>query len=1047
MTIRRSLLEFMVFTALISCAKSGDTSDTSSTDTTTVDTTTSDTTTSDTTTTDTSIEPLACTGVDSESGALLSCVYVDSDEKSIIHERVVGFNLSVNNHGLSPWDNRIIEQAREVLTGHIRYPASGYVADWASGQLSHDWALRFEPDDSCDPTDANACETDDDNYAGETCSPQPTAASPDDHMCQRVCSTTNDCGSGQICMFGQCAVDCYDAIIDHGDDQICEDLNYHTVTDENGNSIEEQNQVERKRECYRYQGPSLSDTSDDGFGCLGEKVAGYLQFMEVSEGKGFYNMGDLIRLTEVVGAQLLIHVNSVTDDSASAGDLARELIRREVEVGAYLLAIETFYFRSPNSPPTLWADGWSYGEDMEAYTEAINLAYSDNGLETPTISLSFSDHETSWQSVWDDGKDHALDPSVVWTNTDNKPGLGDYIQAHGRSFTGSDFHWYPGNGNTPLDEAEVTINDHLPNYAYQNIDDYYLPLSCADTNGVCDDPENPEILVTEFNVQTTWGSTLAAVHASEFLIRTSVHPRVSILGFHSLVDGCMDTSDNHRYSAIYASTYNDFGTFDSNALAPDGSQAVNFGTHKSISCLALELVNGAINTSEHAYLTTTESDDLPDDPDEVITPDTGDTGEIAPTSSQKLYSQAYAGELMDFVIFTNRSDSDHLVTPYWDGEPLQRDGQIQMMDGESPENRNCYEAGDTVGEGEICSFLSLSTETTWTHTEPVLVPAWSVVRLQVPRIAGALPAVSGLLATAGPRSATITFSPVNGATDYDIRWGVTGGQHTRRATIDASECSSTCTYELSNLAHEVEFSLTATALDGDERGVAGEEVSFTPTRVELFTGVWGTPIGNATWNDSNGVVQSTIGSGVSMLPMVNSDGSSPSFEDFSFSAEFRINNCSCAPDADSATACNRFGLMTRFTDDENHMLTYVEHRPEEGCYFRITRNYTDNGVDTSNVLAQSPIIGDEITVNSSADQYDKWGETAYPIIPIIDDNQWHELRFSSDETVLRVWLDGRLITSTQEEFITSGSIGIFSRKTETEWRVTLSKMTLDRSKT
>jgi len=834
-------------------------------------------------------------------------------------------------------------------------------------------------------------------------------------------------------MFGQCATDCYDPVLDHGDDQICEALNFHIETDENGNDVETSNQVTRARECYRYRGPSIGDTSDDGFGCLGEKVASYLQYMEVTEGKGFYNMGDLIRLTEVVGAQLLIHINSVTDDPESAGDMARELINRGVDVGAYMLAIETFYFRSDKSPPTLWETGWEYGEDMEPYIEAIELAYSDNGLETPTISLSFSDHETAWQSVWDDGKDHALDPSAVWTSADNKPGLGDYIQANGRSFTGSDFHWYPGGGNTPFAEAEVLVNDHLPNYASQYIDDYYLPLSCADTNGVCEDPDDPEILVTEFNIQTTWGSTLAAVHASEFLMRTSVHPRVSILGFHSLVDGCMDTSDNHRYSATHAATYNTFGTFDSNALAPDGTQAVNFGSHKSISCLALELVNGAINTSQFSYLTTTESDDLPDDPDEVIEHDTGDTGE-AYTSSSKLYSQAFAGELMDYIIFTNRSDSDHLVTPIWDGLPLDRDGQVQMMDGEAPENRNCYEADDSIGEGEVCAFLSLSAETNWDHNEAVLVPAWSIVRLQVPRLEGSLPEVSGLIATPGARSADITFQPVSGATSYDIRWGVTGSQHTQRALLDATECGSSCTYSLSNLAHDVEFNLTVTAIDGEQRGAPGQEISFTPTRIELFTGAWGAPYGDATWSDNGGVIQSSIGSTVSMLPMINSDGTTPDLDDFSFSSDFRINNCSCAPDADSSTACNRFGLMTRFTDDENHMVTYVEHKAGEGCYLRITRNYTDNGVDTSTVVARSPYIGEVITVSSSVDQYDEWGETAYPIIPAIDDDGWHNLRISADEKVIRVWLDGRLITSVQDEFISSGSVGIFSRKTETEWR-------------
>jgi hypothetical protein len=290
----------------------------------------------------------------------------------------------------------------------------------------------------------------------------------------------------------------------------------------------------RGRICYR--------DDDERHGCIGSKLDNYLGYEEVFAGKGFSTAGDLIRFSESVGAQLLVHFNAMTDSPESAYDQAVEFIEREIEVGGWLLALETFYFRSTNNPPTFWLTGSDYGADMEDYIDQIELAYQEAGLDVPPITLSFSDHETSWQSVWDAGKDLAIDP----TANDNKPGLGDYIEANGRSFTVSDFHWYPGNGSTLLAEAEVIVNEHLPNYAYQNIDDYFLPLSCADNGGVCDDPEDPKISVTEFNIQTTWGSTLAAVHASEFLIRTAIHPRVSHLGFHSMVDGCLDTSDNHR---------------------------------------------------------------------------------------------------------------------------------------------------------------------------------------------------------------------------------------------------------------------------------------------------------------------------------------------------------------------------------------------------------------------------------------------------------------------------------------------------------------------
>jgi hypothetical protein len=39
-----------------------------------------------------------------------------------------------------------------------------------------------------------------------------------------------------------------------------------------------------------------------------------------------------------------------------------------------------------------------------------------------------------------------------------------------------------------------------------------------------------------------------------------------------------------------------------------------------------------------------------------------------------------------------------------------------------------------------------------------------------------------------------------------------------------------------------------------------------------------------------------------------------------------------------------------------------------------------------------------------------------------------------DEKVARVWLDGRLIASAQEFELESGSVALFSRRQDVEWR-------------
>jgi hypothetical protein len=286
----------------------------------------------------------------------------------------------------------------------------------------------------------------------------------------------------------------------------------------------------------------------------------------------------------------------------------------------------------------------------------------------------------------------------------------------------------------------------------------------------------------------------------------------------------------------------------------------------------------------------------------------------------------------------------------------------------------------------------------------------------------------------------VSFNTVEGATAYDIRYGVTGADHTRRMQLEASACSSNCTLSLSNLAHDVEHSLSVVALNGEERGEGSAPVTFSPTRIELFTGVWGTPEGDATWIENQGILQTSAGTQATYLPMVDASGALVSLKDYSFESEFRLTNCSCDPDigtssyTGSEVACERFGASARYGDSNNQILGYLEHNPGYGCYYRLSRKYEDSNGSHSDVLSRSPYIGVPIEQSPGLTRLDNWGNPAYPNIPNIDDGEWHALRISVDEQVARVWLDGRLITATQEFELESGSVALFSRRQEVEWR-------------
>jgi hypothetical protein len=249
-----------------------------------------------------------------------------------------------------------------------------------------------------------------------------------------------------------------------------------------------------------------------------------------------------------------------------------------------------------------------------------------------------------------------------------------------------------------------------------------------------------------------------------------------------------------------------------------------------------------------------------------------------------------------------------------------------------------------------------------------------------------------------------------------------------------------CTVTLTNLAHEVEHSLSVTAVDGAVRGAAQESVTFSPERVELFTGQWGTPVGNATWTETQGQVSTDGGTQASYLPMVDSGGSLFDQEDYSFQADFRIVGCSCDPAVGdpgytgTEVPCDRFGISARYTDDDNQVLGYVEYKALDGCYLRIARKYTDSGTSYADVLGRSSYINTTIEQAPGVTREDVWGQPAYPLIPAIDDGGWHNLQISVDGQVVRIWLDGRLIASAQDAELESGSVALFSRREEIEWR-------------
>jgi len=898
---------------------------------------------------------------DSGAPAVEVAISVDLGDAWAIQPNVAGFNLNLANSGIAPWDPRLEDAFLDLTPAAVRWPSGiGYTADWRTGQVDTDWALRFHNDLNC--TDDAECE------GGDSCQPRPTGREPDAKQCWTPCTLDIDCGAEQICLvltnedgvdLGQCLATC-----PGGDDATC-------ASDE---------------DCFKVDA--------DRFACMGDKTEKYLGYQETIKGKGYQPLVDTAELVERTGGRLEIHINGTSNSAAEAGALAEYVLEKGIKVDLYAIAIETFYFRKP-TPPTLWASGWDYAEDLRAHVAAIQQAHLP--LDAPPISISFSDAENSWQRVWDEGNESA--PGAA----DSRPGIGDSVFANGAFFTAADAHWYPGEPATPLEEVPLLVNQQLTHDAPGLVDDWFLALgSGVDGDGAA---LRPTMVFTEYNVQATWRTSLAMVHAAEFVARMAAHPDVSLLGYHSLTEGCMDVLTGHRETATDAGIYGRYGVMDSAALGTDGDWGHALGEHWSMPCLALRLAHEAVNPATHALSTTVAGGA------QVEAVDEDELSSWVPA----VHAQAFRGPEHNHLLITNRSDEAHTIT--LDG--LGSAGEVHSLAGEVFNWRNCG-GGESNTDDETCrpgGDLPFGVPVAW-DGGPIGLPPWGVVRVKTPRELADVAAPSGLVAVAGGRSATVSWGAVPDAEAYELRWGVRDGLH-RHVRIPATETSHTLMHLGAGVAHSVQVA----AVMGDETGPFAGAVSVTPTRDLVHSDDFSsddlatslpTQSGSATWAVTGGALTVDATSGVQAR--LRDDG----WRNGNIEVRFKL-DCDCSVAEDEAEACGRMGLVGRHTDDADYLVTYLDH-DDEGCFFRI---WNKGGVGA---VARSAYIGVPIVDSNGAAPINP-----LPQVPAIDDGELPTLRFQMEEAVVRTWLDGRLIVAGLDNTSTGTGTGTYVRTQSAEF--------------
>ena len=136
-------------------------------------------------------------------------------------------------------------------------------------------------------------------------------------------------------------------------------------------------------------------------------------------------------------------------------------------------------------------------------------------------------------------------------------------------------------------------------------------------------------------------------------------------------------------------------------------------------------------------------------------------------------------------------------------------------------------------------------------------------------------------------------------------------------------------------------------------------------------------------------------------------------------------NCDCGVEGD----CERVGLVGRVADASNRLSTFLD-QDDEGCFFRIHRT---SDVAGGEVIARSAYIGIPIT-NSVGEILQRRRKSAvssksHPI----DDGEWHTLRLQMEQSVVRTWLDGRLIAAGLDNTELGTGAGVMVRTNQTSF--------------
>ncbi len=333
----------------------------------------------------------------------------------------------------------------------------------------------------------------------------------------------------------------------------------------------------------------------------------------------------------------------------------------------------------------------------------------------------------------------AADPSAIVAVFVNDPGgsspnnpwdaaLANYPDPYWDAIT---FHYYPAQSSGAFSQWMADENGILATYSSAYVTGYLEKLFPNTTRFL-----NTEFLPSNDGLGTgssiTDGTLYGAVYGAEYMMRMSTVPAMIHAGPHALTGSRGVYAVNTHYTDTQAA-YAAGTTIDTLSL--------NFGFFETAQQLGVAVLNGALRTA-----TTVESTAVSGGP---AVPATG------PGTIPALYAQAYASATGTVsVVITNKGATATPVNIVLNGTPVSGTLPLTLISGSDPTVQNTATDQDAVAI------------TTSTATNPVTIPAYSVVRVDLnsPSAITAANSASYSTGTVAPSEIVALFSSAIPAT-------------------------------------------------------------------------------------------------------------------------------------------------------------------------------------------------------------------------------------------------------------------------------------------